>query len=139
MEGNTIRNREVPLIVEDLEDPRVVDKILNPNQRQLLADTRRFEEKVDQLTGGNLRSASDLYIRPRTVETDEHLLDTYDSFYLTTKSLLVMFQVMGIMPLIRTKESIKGPRTTYNWLSPASYWSYFVFACETLIVVWGWF
>ena len=30
------------------------------------------------------------------------MLDKYDSFYHTTKSLLVLFQIMGIMPIMRS-------------------------------------
>ena len=32
---------------------------------------------------------------------DIDLLDKYDSFYKTTKSLLVLFQIMGVMPIAR--------------------------------------
>lgn len=47
-------------------------------------------------------SADHLYIRPKEVELDVDLLDKYDSFYHTTKSLLVLFQIMGIMPIKRS-------------------------------------
>lgn len=47
-------------------------------------------------------SPTHLYIRPKEVELDVDLLDKYDSFYHTTKSLLVLFQIMGIMPIRRS-------------------------------------
>lgn len=39
-------------LIEDFEDPQIRNKILNPNQRQLLEDTRRIKEKVQQLRQG---------------------------------------------------------------------------------------
>lgn len=36
-------------------------------------------------------------------EPDPELLDRYDNFYQTTKSLLVLFQIMGVMPIERDK------------------------------------
>lgn len=47
-------------------------------------------------------SPTHLYIRPKEIELDVDLLDEYDSFYHTTKSLLVLFQIMGIMPIKRS-------------------------------------
>lgn len=47
-------------------------------------------------------SPTHLYIRPKEVELDVDLLDKHDSFYHTTKSLLVLFQIMGIMPIKRS-------------------------------------
>lgn len=45
-----MKNKVTPL--GNLNDPHVRNKILNPNQRQLLEDTRRFKEKMDQLRQG---------------------------------------------------------------------------------------
>lgn len=47
-------------------------------------------------------SPTHLYIRTKDVEFDVELLDKYDEFYKTTKHLLVLFQIMGIMPIMRT-------------------------------------
>lgn len=47
-------------------------------------------------------SPTHLYIRPKNVEMDVDLLDEHDSFYKTTKSLLNLFQIMGIMPIRRS-------------------------------------
>lgn len=150
-------NRIQP-ILEDLEDPMVRNKILNPNQRQLFEDSRQFQAKVNRLREGRTQNLSisfksfvnasflstenqgsppQLYIRPKSVERDIGQLDIHDSFYNTTKSLQVLFQVMGVMPILRTKEGVKGARTTYSWTSPISCWAYLVFVCESIIVVWG--
>lgn len=53
-------------------------------------------------------SPTHLYIRPKEVELDVDLLDKYDSFYDTTKSLLVLFQIMGIMPIQRSPKGKKS-------------------------------
>ncbi|KAJ3638349.1 hypothetical protein MTP99_001725 [Tenebrio molitor] len=63
-------------------------------------------------------------------EPDPELLDQYDNFYQTTKSLLVLFQIMGVMPIER---SGKG-KTTFRWLSSTSIYAYFLFAGETIFV-----
>lgn len=78
-----------------------------------------------------------MYIRQKREEDDVKLLDEHDSFYYTTKSLLVLFQIMGVMPIMRTPAGIEGPRTTFKWLSRACYWAYFIYAWETVIVIWG--
>ena len=43
-------------------------------------------------------------------QPDPDLLEQYDNFYQTTKSLLVLFQIMGVMPIER---SAKG-KTTFR-------------------------
>lgn len=40
---------------------------------------------------------------------DPHVVHHYDNFYHTTKSLLVLFQIMGVMPIER-----QLGRTTYR-------------------------
>lgn len=76
-------------------------------------------------------------MRQKQEESDINLLDEHDSFYITTRSLLVLFQIMGIMPIMRTPKGTEGPRTTFHWFSPACYWAYFIYFSETIIVVWG--
>lgn len=49
-----MKNKVRPLA--NLDDPHVRNKILNPNQRQLLEDTKRIKEKIDQLREGSLLS-----------------------------------------------------------------------------------
>lgn len=46
----------------------------------------------------------DIY-EPQITEKDGELLDKHDSFYITTKSLLVLFQIMGVMPIMRVPKS----------------------------------
>uniref|UniRef100_A0A6P7F900 Gustatory receptor n=1 Tax=Diabrotica virgifera virgifera TaxID=50390 RepID=A0A6P7F900_DIAVI len=60
---------------------------------------------------------------------DPELLHAYDNFYHTTKSLLVLFQIMGIMPIER-----EMGKTTYRWTSATNVWAYFVFGVETIFV-----
>ncbi|XP_063706688.1 gustatory and odorant receptor 22 [Culicoides brevitarsis] len=43
---------------------------------------------------------------------------------------------MGVMPIMRTPKDQAGPRTTFNWFSNAFYWAFFIYACETVIVIW---
>lgn len=47
-------------------------------------------------------SPSHMYIRKLEFQADVNLLDQHDSFYHTTKSLLVLFQIMGVMPIVRS-------------------------------------
>nr|XP_023020025.1 gustatory and odorant receptor 22-like [Leptinotarsa decemlineata] len=62
-------------------------------------------------------------------QIDPEVLHQYDNFYHTTKSLLVLFQIMGVMPIER-----EVGRTTYRWLSPTNLWAYFIFTIETILV-----
>ncbi|XP_050306137.1 gustatory and odorant receptor 22-like [Anthonomus grandis grandis] len=69
--------------------------------------------------------------RPEEEPDDELLekLDKYDNFYDTTKSLLVLFQIMGVMPI----ERMKG-KTVFRWFSATTCWAYFIFGLETVFV-----
>ncbi|XP_044736884.1 gustatory and odorant receptor 22 [Chrysoperla carnea] len=68
--------------------------------------------------------------RTRKVSVDEETLLKYDQFYKTTKSLLVLFQIMGVMPIMRTSPG----RTTFYWTSKATVYAYFLFTIETIYV-----
>lgn len=46
----------------------------------------------------------------RVNNPDPELLHQYDNFYHTTKSLLVLFQIMGVMPIER-----ETGKTTYRY------------------------
>lgn len=50
-----------------------------------------------------------LYMRSKDVEANVDELDKHDSFYHTTKSLLVLFQIMGVMPIMRS------PKGNEHW------------------------
>lgn len=63
-------------------------------------------------------------------EEDPELLDKYDSFYITTKSLLVLFQIMGVMPIERSGLG----NTTFSWFSFTAMYAYFLYASETVFV-----
>lgn len=88
-----------------------------------------------EFLAGNLGSPSHLVLRPKVTEADVDLLDKHDSFYHTTKSLLVLFQMMGVMPIMRSPPNSKLPRTTFQWCSKAFIWSYIIYGLETVIVV----
>ncbi|XP_035774935.1 gustatory and odorant receptor 22 isoform X2 [Anopheles albimanus] len=109
-------------------------QVLNPNQRQQLEDRRRIKEQMHQLAQDN-DSPTHLYRRKLKIETDVKLLDQHDSFYHTTKSLLVLFQIMGVMPIMRSPPGVDMPRTTFTWCSKAFIWAYLIYACETIIVL----
>lgn len=66
---------------------------------------------------------------------DPDLLDKHDSFYHTTKSLLVLFQLMGVMPIMRSPPGVKMARTTFHWFNRAFVWAYFIYAVQTVVVI----
>lgn len=53
-------------------------------------------------------------------EPDPELLDQYDNFYQTTKSLLVLFQIMGVMPIERSSLGKTTFRCYSRNLGPSS-------------------
>ncbi|XP_046977905.1 gustatory and odorant receptor 22-like [Vanessa cardui] len=95
---------------------------------------RNMFEKVD---GRDIKAyqEKDIY-GPQIKDKDGELLDQHDSFYITTKSLLVLFQIMGVMPIMRVhRQTQTTKRTTYNWISKATLWAYLVWSLESIIVV----
>ncbi|XP_026498648.1 gustatory and odorant receptor 22-like [Vanessa tameamea] len=95
---------------------------------------RNMFEKID---GGDIKAyqEKDIY-GPQIKDKDGELLDQHDSFYITTKSLLVLFQIMGVMPIMRVhRQTQTTKRTTYNWISKATLWAYLVWSLESIIVV----
>ncbi|TMW41043.1 hypothetical protein DOY81_013877, partial [Sarcophaga bullata] len=54
-----------------------------------------FREKLDILARSSAGNLTDYYVRKHETIDDPELLDKHDSFYNTTKSLLVLFQIMG--------------------------------------------
>lgn len=68
---------------------------LEPEQQQHL-----HVKKPKVIT--NVRSASGIAQRHEH-KPDPVLLEKYDNFYDTTKSLLVLFQIMGVMPIERAE------------------------------------
>nr|XP_029714703.1 gustatory and odorant receptor 22 [Aedes albopictus] len=124
------------MIHSQMEDShyQIRQQIFNPNQRQQLEDNRRMKEQMQQLEKDDV-SPSHMYIRKLEFQADVNLLDQHDSFYHTTKSLLVLFQIMGVMPIVRSPKGVNMPRTTFTWCSKAFVWAYFIYACETVLVV----
>ncbi|XP_067620228.1 gustatory and odorant receptor 21a-like [Eurosta solidaginis] len=119
-----------------LDRPTRIRPVLNPAQRQFLEDAHRYRMHMEKLAqdGGK---ATDYYIRKQSMLTqdDAHLLDEHDSFYKTTKSLLVLFQIMGIMPIHRNPPVKNMARTGFSWTSPQMFYAICVFLIETWIVV----
>lgn len=74
----------------------------NPHQRKQADKAQKFATQV--------RSAVSGEIRHKNVEPDPAMLEKFDSFYHTTKSLLVLFQIMGVMPI----ERVGLGKTTYR-------------------------
>ncbi|CAH1112366.1 unnamed protein product [Psylliodes chrysocephalus] len=62
-------------------------------------------------------------------QSQAEILHHHDNFYHTTKSLLILFQIMGVMPIER-----EVGRTTYRWTSATNVWAYFIFSVETIFV-----
>ncbi|XP_041778438.1 gustatory and odorant receptor 22 isoform X2 [Anopheles merus] len=124
------------MIHSQMEDAQyeIRHQVLNPNQRQQLEDRRRIKEQLHQLEQDN-ESPTHMYRRKLKIASDVNLLDQHDSFYHTTKSLLVLFQIMGVMPIMRSPKGVDMPRTTFTWCSKAFLWAYFIYACETVIVL----
>lgn len=108
--------------------------VLNPNQRQFLQDELRYREKLNILSKKDT-DLTDIYLRKQETVADPELLDKHDSFYHTTKSLLVLFQIMGVMPIHRSPPKTKLPRTGYSWNSKQFFWALFVYSIESTIVI----
>ncbi|CAO1312193.1 unnamed protein product [Diamesa serratosioi] len=135
MELNKTPPPPLPVIKVEFIDHH--DKILNPHQRILLEDTNRVKQKMMQLSKLNQDGSgtpSNLYIRKKDVEENPDMLDKYDSFYHTTKSLLVLFQIMGIMPIMRSPKGSIQERTTFSWKSKAFIWAYIIYGLESIVV-----
>jgi len=107
--------------------------MLNPNQRQFLEDEVRYREKLKLMARGD--AMEEVYVRKQETVDDPLELDKHDSFYQTTKSLLVLFQIMGVMPIHRNPPEKNLPRTGYSWGSKQVMWAIFIYSCQTTIVV----
>lgn len=70
----------------------------NPHQRRTF--DRLDKEKASNEV--NLEKSRKSGTKRYTVDPDPEVLDSYDFFYKTTKSLLVLFQIMGVMPIERS-------------------------------------
>lgn len=116
-----------------LTPPSKVVPMLNPNQRQFLEDEVRYREKLKLMARGD--AMEEVYVRKQETVDDPLELDKHDSFYQTTKSLLVLFQIMGVMPIHRNPPEKNLPRTGYSWGSKQVMWAIFIYSCQTTIVV----
>lgn len=80
-------------------------QVQNPYQK-MISENLRKRETIKVTT------SSSSMVNDGVEEPDPELLDHYDNFYQTTKSLLVLFQIMGIMPIER---GAKG-KTTFKYV-----------------------
>ncbi|KAI4467823.1 invertebrate gustatory receptor [Holotrichia oblita] len=92
----------------------------NPHQRKIEGNV-----KAQRLSDAGLENSA-----KGDSEPDPELLEQFDSFYQTTKSLLVLFQIMGVMPIERSAKGI----TTFRWFSGATIYAYSLFVAETIFV-----
>ncbi|XP_039950114.1 gustatory and odorant receptor 21a-like [Bactrocera neohumeralis] len=125
-----VKNHDGSTILE--KPPRIVP-LFNPGQREFLEDEHRHRiqmQKRAQQSGKH----TEYYIRKQSTLDDARLLDEHDSFYKTTKSLLVLFQIMGIMPIHRNPPDNNLPRTGFSWKSRQTLYAMCVFSLETFIV-----
>lgn len=67
----------------------------NPHQRNV-ADNERAKRLSDAGLGENAGG------RKCSEAEDPELLQQFDNFYQSTKSLLVLFQIMGVVPIERS-------------------------------------
>ncbi|XP_005189991.1 gustatory and odorant receptor 21a-like [Musca domestica] len=123
----TVASREVA-------SPRVMPA-LTPSQKQFLHDELRYREKLNFLADNDDVNLSDYYVPKEETVDDPELLDKHDSFYHTTKSLLVLFQIMGVMPIHRNPPKPNLPRTGYSWTSKQVLWAMFVYVIQTTVVI----
>ncbi|CAG4975223.1 unnamed protein product [Parnassius apollo] len=86
-------------------------RIYNPHQK----DEMWKKEINKKRNGKDLPDyeAKDVY-GPEITDEDSALLDQHDSFYMTTKSLLVLFQIMGVMPIMRVPKIGKERLTNFQ-------------------------
>lgn len=117
------------------QPPLKIPPVLNPNQKQFLQDELRFREKLDILARSSAGNLTDYYVRKHETIDDPELLDKHDSFYHTTKSLLVLFQIMGVMPIHRNPPLPNLPRTGFSWRSKQVLWAIFIYCIQTAVVV----
>lgn len=105
----------------------------NPHQR-----VEDQNERTHRLSIGDLPEHDDIIKRRLSVaDSDEDLnnpdlLDRFDNFYHTTKSLLVLFQIMGVMPIERAGTG--RIRTTFRWFSGTTIYAYAIYTAETIFV-----
>lgn len=79
------------------------------------------------------------HIRVRNMWLTANLraIDAYDSFYKNTKALLILFQIMGVVPITREKHGRSRDRTSFSYASKESFWAYFLYSIQTVVVISG--
>ncbi|KAF5280294.1 hypothetical protein FQR65_LT03103 [Abscondita terminalis] len=106
----------------DLHDDHFVK---NPHQR--MVSDRLFKKRLSDASAAKSTAS----IRGYTENPDPEILDNYDYFYKTTKSLLVLFQIMGVMPIERSGIAM----TTFRWTSKTTIYAYCIYGVETFFVL----
>lgn len=80
----------------------------NTNIHRRIVNTDIRRENITKESSSTKRDEDD--------EPDPELLEKYDSFYHTTKSLLVLFQIMGVMPIERPRKGYTTYRYCMVWI-----------------------
>lgn len=80
---------------------------------------RNPHQRTTQNINQNLRQSQivDVAVTPEANDRnnpESDVLDHYDNFYHTTKSLLVLFQIMGVMPIERNPKG-NLQRTSFKY------------------------
>lgn len=78
-----------------------------------------------------------IHVRNLWLTANLKAIDAYDSFYKNTKALLILFQIMGVVPITRDKSGRSRDRTSFSYASKESFWAYFLYSIQTMIVISG--
>lgn len=73
----------------------------------------------------------DIYERSKLDSSDGKVLDDHDQFYRDHKLLLLLFRVLGVMPVQRGQIG----RITFSWCSSAMVYAYFFYGVTTVLVL----
>nr|QHN69208.1 gustatory receptor 3 [Sirex nitobei] len=110
------------------DEPEKTADLMKP--AVFLGTNDRFEEEPRSKAPKYERKNQFSYNEDRPPERDGKLLEEHDHFYDDTKALLVLFQIMGVMPIQRTVGT-----TTFEWTSPTTLYAICLWVAETIIVV----
>ncbi|KAJ8911032.1 hypothetical protein NQ315_015546 [Exocentrus adspersus] len=90
---------------------------------------RRYQDRDVYMKGTEVIQVTGTPATEKVGDPNPEILHQYDNFYHTTKSLLVLFQIMGVMPIER-----ETGKTTYRWSSATNVWAYILYIIETIFV-----
>uniref|UniRef100_A0A336MVM5 Gustatory receptor n=1 Tax=Culicoides sonorensis TaxID=179676 RepID=A0A336MVM5_CULSO len=109
-------------------------KIMNPHQRRQFEDYSIMVAKKDKIERED-KMIHHIYVRNLWLSAHLKAIDAYDSFYKNTKALLILFQIMGVVPITRNKAGRSTDRTSFSWTSKECLWAYFLYSIQTALVI----